>query len=47
MFLLHDKLVLFRGALGLESLPRKAALEEVDENVANGLKVITAGLFDS
>ena len=46
MFLLHDKLVLFRGALGLESLPRKAALEEINENVAYGLEVVTAGLFD-
>lgn len=47
LLLLHNELVLLGGRLGLEALPREAALEEVDEDVADGLEVVTAGLLDA
>ena len=47
LLLLHNELVLLGGRLGLEALPGKAALEEVDEDVADGLEVVTAGLLDA
>ncbi|KAL7554876.1 hypothetical protein ACHAWF_018693 [Thalassiosira exigua] len=47
LLLLHDELVLLGGALGLEALPGEPALEEVDEDVADGLEVVAAGLLDA
>mmetsp|Transcript_28078 Transcript_28078/g.56921 ORF Transcript_28078/g.56921 Transcript_28078/m.56921 type:complete len:201 (-) Transcript_28078:1108-1710(-) len=47
LLLLHDQLVLLGGALGLEALPREASLEEVDEDVADGLEVVAAALLDA
>ena len=45
LFLLHDELVLFRRALGLEALPGQSPLEEVHEDVSDGLQVVAAGLL--
>jgi len=47
LLLLHDELVLFGGALRLESLPGQSSLEEVYEDVSDGLEVVSAGLFDA
>lgn len=47
LLLFHNQLVLFGGALGLESLPGKTSLEEIDEDVSNGFQVISSGLFDA
>mmetsp|Transcript_4507 Transcript_4507/g.10940 ORF Transcript_4507/g.10940 Transcript_4507/m.10940 type:complete len:322 (-) Transcript_4507:208-1173(-) len=47
LLLLHDELVLLRGRLGLESLPRESSLQEVNEDVPNGLKIVTTGLFNT
>lgn len=47
LLLFHDKLVLLGGRLGLESLPWKTSLEEVNQDVTNGLKIVTTGLFDT
>jgi len=47
LLLFHDKLVLLGGRLGLESLPWKASLEEVDQDVTNGFEIVTTGLFDT
>ena len=47
LLLLHDEFVLLGGGFGLEALPRESSLEEVDEDVADGFEVVTAGLFDS
>mmetsp|Transcript_13224 Transcript_13224/g.19985 ORF Transcript_13224/g.19985 Transcript_13224/m.19985 type:complete len:252 (+) Transcript_13224:510-1265(+) len=45
LLLLHDKLILLRGALGLESLPGKTSFEEVHEDVSDGFEIIATGLF--
>jgi hypothetical protein len=45
LLLFHDKLVLLGGRLGLESLPWKSSLEEVNEDVSDGLEIVSAGLF--
>jgi len=45
LLLLHDELVLRRGALGLKSLPWQSALEEIHQDVPDGFEVITAGLL--
>ena len=45
LLLFHNQLVLLGGGLSLESLPRKSSLEEVYENVSNGLEVIASGLL--
>jgi len=47
LLLLHDKLVLLGGRLGLESLPWKTSLEEVHQDVTNGLEIVTTGLLDT
>jgi len=47
LLLFHDELVLLSGRLGLESLPWKASLEEVDQDVTNGLEIVPTGLFDT
>ena len=47
LFLLHDQSVLLLCILRLESLPRESALEEVDQHVADRLKVIASALFDA
>jgi len=47
LLLLHNEFVLLGGRLGLEALPGEAALEEVDEDVADGLEVVAAGLLDA
>ena len=47
LLLLHDELVLRRGALGLQSLPGQSTLEEVHQDVPDGFEVITAGLLHS
>ncbi len=47
LLLFHDKFVLLGGRLGLESLPRKASLEEVDQYVTNRLEIVTTRLFDT
>lgn len=47
LLLFHNQLVLFGGRLGLESLPRKTSLEEVDQNVADGLEIVSARLLDT
>ena len=47
LLLFHDELVLFGGRLGLESLPREPSLEEVNQDVANRLQIISSGLFDT
>mmetsp|Transcript_8789 Transcript_8789/g.23731 ORF Transcript_8789/g.23731 Transcript_8789/m.23731 type:complete len:334 (-) Transcript_8789:165-1166(-) len=45
LLLLHDELVLLGGGLGLESLPWESSLEEVDEDVPDGLEIVTTGLL--
>jgi len=45
LLLLHDKLILLRGALGLESLPGKTSFEEVHEDVSDGFEIVATGLF--
>ncbi len=47
LLLLHDELVLFRGRLGLEALPGETPLEEVDEDVSDGLEVVATRLLHS
>jgi len=47
LLLLHNELVLFGRALRLEPLPGKAALQKVNEDVADGLEVITTTLLYS
>jgi hypothetical protein len=45
LLLFHNELVLLGGGLGLESLPGESALEEVYEDVSNGLEIITSRLL--
>mmetsp|Transcript_12244 Transcript_12244/g.26497 ORF Transcript_12244/g.26497 Transcript_12244/m.26497 type:complete len:207 (+) Transcript_12244:346-966(+) len=45
LLLFHDELVLFGGGLSLESLPREASLEKVNEDVSNGLEIVAAALL--
>mmetsp|Transcript_26465 Transcript_26465/g.85551 ORF Transcript_26465/g.85551 Transcript_26465/m.85551 type:complete len:289 (+) Transcript_26465:3-869(+) len=47
LLLFEDELVLAVGRLGLEALPGEAASEEVDEDVADGLEVVSPGLLDA
>lgn len=47
LLLLHNELVLLGGRLGLESLPWKPSLQEVNKDVANGLKIVPTRLFNT
>jgi hypothetical protein len=47
LFLLHNQTVLFLRILGLESLPRKRPLQEVDEDIRDGLQVVSSTLLYS
>lgn len=47
LLLLHNKLVLLGGGLGLESLPWESSLKEVDKDVTDGFEIVSPGLFDS
>jgi len=47
LLLFHDKLVLLGGRLGLESLPREASLEEVDQDVTDGFEIVSARLLNT
>jgi len=46
LFLFHNEFVFLRGGFGLESLPWKSTLEEIDKDVPNRLEVVPTGLFD-
>lgn len=45
LFLFHDKLVLFGGGFGLETLPGQSSLEEIDQNVSDRFQIISARLL--
>lgn len=45
LLLFHDKLVLFSGTLGLESLPGEPSLQEVDEDVPDTFKIVATRLL--
>lgn len=47
LLLLHNELVFLGGRLGLESLPWKTSLEEVDQDVSDGLEIISSRLLHS
>ena len=47
LLLFHNKFVLLGGRLGLESLPWKASLEEVNQDVTDRLEIVTTRLLDT
>mmetsp|Transcript_31907 Transcript_31907/g.77324 ORF Transcript_31907/g.77324 Transcript_31907/m.77324 type:complete len:272 (+) Transcript_31907:158-973(+) len=47
LFLFHNELVFLGGRLGLESLPWKSSLEEINQDITNRLEIISSRLFHS